>query len=363
MSEHIAIFLPSLDGGGAERVMLALADRFVSRGLRCDLVIAIDKGQLLDCVPPGVRLIKLHKHKTLRAVFALARYLRCERPDALLATVFTANICALLAAMLALTDTRVVTCEASLTEFDMQSSKRWQTTANRLAAGLLYRRADEVIAISNGVRQSLLKNRLVAPSRVHVVHNPLPFFVSPSERIRAKIKPLVLACGRLEPQKDHATLLRAFANARKHLDARLVVLGEGSLLQALQFQTKELDIEDDVTFIGFIPDPQRYMLEASAFVHTARYEGFGIVLLEALACGCPIIATDCPGGVREVLADGKYGTLVPVGDDQALAAAIEQILTGKVQFPDAGDYLRQFDIDRVAEKYLSVLFPQTSNPI
>lgn len=357
MSRSIAIFLPSLDGGGAERVMLSLAECFVARGVRCDLVIAITKGQLLDRVPTGVRLVKLNKHKTITAVFALAGYLRRQRPDALLATVFTANICACLAAILALTKIRVVICEANPSGCDMQSSSRWRTVANRLAALAFYRRANEVIAISHGVRQSLLDEKLAKASRLHVICNPVtrssPSFISAQERSKTDL----VACGRLERQKDYPTLLRAFKRACNVFDARLVILGEGSLRQPLEFQAKDLGIEAKLVFAGFVPDPQQYMLNAAAFVHTARYEGFGIVLLEALACGCPIVATDCPGGVREVLADGKYGILVPVGDDEALAAAILRVLKGEVHFPDASEYLRQFDVERVADAYLSVLFP------
>lgn len=358
MSRHLAIFLPSLGAGGAEKVILSLAERFVARGIRCDLVIAIDSGRWLDRVPAGVCLVRLHKQKALSAVFALARYLRRERPDALLSTIFSANIAALIAAALSRVG-RIVIREANHVEIDVRAETKAQTWMNRIAAGWLYPRADVVIAVAESVREGLLRIHLVPESRIRVIRNPVSL-VSLSKGTQPHVRDgsTVLACGRLEPQKDHATLLRAFAALRSRLGAKLVVLGEGSLLQTLQTQAINLGIHNDVAFVGFDPDPEQWMRSASVFAHTALYEGFSNVLLEALAAGCPVVAVDdSTGGVREVLADGKYGTLVPVGDDRAVASAIEQVLTKKVQFPDVREYLHQFDVDRVADAYLSALFP------
>lgn len=340
--------------------MLSLAEQFVARGAHCDLVIAITKGQLLDYVPDGVRLIKLNKHKTIHALFALIQYLRCERPTAMLATVFTANICALLAGSLSFTRTKIVICEAAPTGFYMRGERIWKTIANKIAARILYRRADEIIAVSKGVRSSLLEENLAEASRIHVVYNPILELSQPTKPLRRTLdRPIIVACGRLEPAKDYPTLLRAFARLRQTHDAKLVILGEGSLHHALNVLAIELGVEKDVTLVGFVHDPRQYMKKATVFAHSASHEGFGLVLLEALAAGCPIVATDCPGGVREVLADGKFGTLVPVGDDQKLAKAIKEILTKRVKFPDATEYLKRFNIERIAASYISILLPST----
>lgn len=359
MIKRVAIFLPSLDGGGAEKVMLALAERFVARGVACDIVIAITKGQLLNSVPAGVRLISLNKAKTLTATIRLAGYLRRERPDALLVTVFNATITALLAHSISFTSTRLVTCEASPTDWDVKGHNWLDTFLNRVAALALYRHADATIAVSNGVRSSLLRGHFLPPRKVHVIPNPIPFLESSSKHRKLDVdRPLVLACGRLEPQKDHATLLRAFACLRKKINARLVILGEGSLLDSLKLLSQELGIATDVAFAGFDPDPSSFMRNASVFVHTARYEGFGVVLLEALASGCPVIATDCPGGVREVLAEGKYGALLPVGDDKQLAEAMELVLRGKLRFADPAIHLQKYRLETIADAYLDLLIPK-----
>lgn len=357
MSHHLAIFLPSLNGGGAERIMLLLAKSFVARGVRCDLIIAMHKGELLSEVPAGVRLTSLHRTKTLHAVFALARYLRRERPETLLITTLKASLCALLAKCLTSTRTRVVLCEANPIKFAMQSDNLWKTAINKVAVHLLYPKADDVILVSEGVHQSLVDEQVVSPNRMHIIFNPLPRDYPAPRKKPAHSRLSLVACGRLHPQKDQATLLRAFAILRRSFDVRLTIVGDGPLRSQLEAQAQALDITDAVTFTGFVADPAEYLATASVFVHTSCYEGFGLVLLEALAYGCAIVATACPGGVREVLANGKFGTLVPVGDDAAIANAVARILQGEVEFPDASEYLRQFDIKHISDAYLVVLFP------
>lgn len=357
---HLAIFLPSLDGGGAERVMLTLAERFVARGVRCDLVVARNEGQLRDRVPAGVRLFDLQSRKPIRAVAALIAYLRRERPQTLLSTTFSANLAAILASKLART-ARVVIREANHASIDIKASSVLSTWVNKLVARILYQRADSAIAVAQSVAQSLREGRYVEDDRIHVIVNPAVL----ADPTQSSVHPAaahadrrtLVACGRLEAQKDYPTMLRAFAQLRARRNVRLLVLGEGSLHEALNGLARELGIQADVTFAGFDPNARERMANADAFVHTARFEGMSNVLLEALASGCPIVATDCIGGSSEVLDHGRYGTLVPVGDVNAIAVALEQVLDGSVTFPDARDHLQRFDPERVADEYLSVLFP------
>jgi glycosyltransferase involved in cell wall biosynthesis len=355
--KHLAIFLPSLDGGGAERVILALAERFVALGIRCDLVIAIEKGKLLNETPDGIRLISLNKEKTITSVFSLAKYIRTEQPDTILSAIFTANLCAILAAKIARKGTRIVTSEVSPTSFDMATSSRWTTTVNKTAAKILYPFADNIIAVSKGIRSSILESKLARPSRVRVIYNPIISQECPQSNASDMANKTIVACGRLEAQKDYPTLLRSFRLVRNERNVKLLILGEGSLRSELEATVDKLGLSEDVIFTEFVPCPLQYMKNAAVFVHTAAYEGFGVVLLEALTAGCPIVATDSPGGVREVLANGKFGTLVPVGDNEAIAKAILDILDGRKIFSDPVDHLKQFDINCISESYLKVLFP------
>lgn len=358
MSRHLAIFLPSLDGGGAEKVMLLLSDRFVARGIRCDVVVVRNEGALRDRVPVGVNLIALEKSKPIYAVPALVSYLRQARPGALLSTVFSANIAALLAGKLACTQ-RIVIREANHVSIDVKASSPLSTWLNKFATRLLYRRADAAIAVAQSVKKSLCEGNYIAQDRIHFIANPadLPTNAA-SPKSKHKANKTIVACGRLEHQKDYPTMLRAFAQLLLHSEAHLHIFGEGSLRTELEGLAKQLGVQNNVTFAGFSLDVRSYMREADALVHTARFEGMSNVILEALAAGCPIVATDCPGGVAEALDNGRYGTLVPVGDATAIAQALEQVLNGTVTFPDKKEYLKRFDPERVADEYLSILFPE-----
>lgn len=357
MTTDLAIFLPSLGGGGAEKVMLALAGEFASRGVRTDVVIAMSGGRLMRDLPASVNLVSLGHRKPIVATLSLARYLRRARPQTLLPTVFSCNITALAARLVGGVPTRVVTCEASPTERDVIAPTRIGTAANIAAARLLYRQADSAIAISEGVRKSLEKFHLFSRTDIQVIPNPLPAAASEIPTPPRNRRPMIVACGRLEPQKDYPTLLDAFAILRKTMDAELSILGEGFLRDSLLAQAKRLGIDDDVVFHGFQSDPYAYFQRASLFAHAARYEGFGVVFLEAMACGCPIVATDCEGGVREVLDNGKFGVLVPVGDTHGFAAAMKDVLLGRIQLGDPTSHLRKYSLESIADAYLRVLFP------
>lgn len=287
MKRHLAIFLPSLTGGGAERVMLTLAERFVARGIRCDLIIAMRKGELLDQVPPGVRLISLGKRKTSYSVFALVRYLYRERPQTLLSTIFVANITALIATTLFAKASRIILREANQTECDILARSAVQTILNKLAFKLFYSRADAVIAVSESVKKGLLDARIFDVDSVHVIHNPVRQAIRiPKDIIGWRDEMLVLACGRLELQKDHATLLRAFSMVRvQNPGVRLVILGEGSLLRTLQEQARSLGIAASVVFVGFDSNPLQWMQRAAVVVLSSRYEGMSNVRINRDSCG------------------------------------------------------------------------------
>lgn len=356
--ERLAFFLPSLDAGGAERVLLALAGEIGSRGYRCDLLAARAGGAWEHNVPDHVRYLPLGAAKPLLATARLARYLRQERPSAILSTVFPANVACLLAHRLARTNVRCVVREANRTLDDIQSSSPWTALGNRIALRWLYPKADAIVALTDGLAQHLAGLVPLSRQNVAVISNPcipsratatttLPT-VSPDD------PPLVLACGRLEPQKDFVTLLEAFAIVRRHKSARMLILGTGSQLPSLIAHARSLGIGPDVEFAGYADDPRAWMKRSKVFVSSSRWEGFPNVLMEALDCGCPVVATRSSDAVTDIMADGTYGDVVPVGDPAAMARSIAEILAGR-RFPDARDHLQRYDLRRIADRYLEVL--------
>jgi glycosyltransferase involved in cell wall biosynthesis len=165
---------------------------------------------------------------------------------------------------------------------------------------------------------------------------------------------VLIAVGRLQIQKDYPTLLRAFAQVRQKRPVRLLILGEGKERPMLEELIKTLGVEEDVSLPGFVMNPFAYMARASLFVLSSRWEGLPTVLIEAMCCGTPVVSTDCPSGPREILREGQYGQLVPVGEPTALARAIETTLDAKASSPPPESW-RPYELDTVVSQYSRLL--------
>lgn len=332
--DRVALFLPSLGYGGVERVMLHLAGGFSEMGFAIDVVAADASGEFRGKVPSAVRVVDLGATRVASSLPALVRYLRATKPTVLIAAMTHCGAAALLARSMAGTATRVIVTEHAPLANVIDASRRLRVHAMRWVVRWLYPRADAVVAVSRGVARDIEALMRCPAGTVHVIYNPV---VTPEllERGRATVEeewfragapPVVLAVGRLEPEKDFETLLRAFAQLRERRPARILILGEGSHRAALEQLARELGIQADVRLPGFCPNPYPYMRAASVLALSSRWEGLGIVLVEALALGTPVVSTDCPSGPREILRGGEYGALVPVGDSRAMAQALEQAL-------------------------------------
>lgn len=361
-SERLALFLPSLAGGGAERMMLNLVGGCLAAGVPVDLVCASATGPYRALVPAGACLIDLGAGRVLAALPGLASYLRRERPAALLAAMDHANLVALWARGLARVPTRVVVSVRNQLSLEARHAP---TRLGRLLPTLarqFYPGADGIVAVSQGVADDL-RGLIGAGPAVTVIPNPVvtddlpalaaadldhPWF-APGE------PPVVLAAGRLTGQKDLPTLLRAFARLVPERDLRLVILGDGPDREALTRLSDGLDLGGRVALPGFAENPFAWMARARVFVLSSAWEGLPGVLIQALACGTPVVSTDCPSGPREVLADGRFGPLVPVGDDAALARAIAGVLDN----PPAADFLKaradDYRLEPVTRRYLAAL--------
>ncbi len=345
LNKRIALFLPNLAGGGAERILVTLGRELGSRGYAVDLVLVEASGPLM-AEATDLNIVDLSANRASRALPKLARYLRALSPALLLSSLRHTNIIAVGARLLARTPTRIVVREANTASIAARHATR-----SRLILSLLrpaYRIADGVIAVSDGVAADLQQNLGVPARKITVIPNPtitqavfdgMAEAVPSLDRARAQGALVVLAVGRLVPAKDFATLLRAFAILiRQQCNARLVILGEGPERQSLEALAAELAIDHSVAFPGFVSNPFKYMARADVFVLSSRYEGLPNVMIQAMACGCQIVSTDCPHGPREILLDGELGRLVPVGSVTELADAILSMRT------------RPVDTDRITER-------------
>ena len=328
----VALFVPSLGGGGAERIMLELARELARRRFAVDLLVTRGGGAFWGSVPGNVRLLNLNSWKVVTSLPGLVRYVRRARPAVLLSTLEASNVTALLAKRFFARDLRLIVRQ----EVHCTAQFRARGLRIRMATVAMKRllpAADGVIAGSSGVAEDL-RRTVPRAGPVWTVPNPM---VTPEllEKARAPVDhpwfgdpraPVVLTAGRLVAQKDQATLIRAFAAVRKTRPARLMVLGDGPDRGRLETLACELGVRDDVDFRGFQSNPFACMARAQVFALSSAYEGLPAVLIEAMACGTPVVSTDCPSGPREILEGGRWGRLAPVGDWRALARAIRDTL-------------------------------------
>ena len=333
-SGAIAFFLPSLRGGGAERVVLNLAQGITERGLPVDLVLAAAEGTFLDQVPPAARLVDLRASRVLRSLGPLTGYLRRERPRVLVSSMGHANLVALWASKLARRGTPVmVTVHNTLSETSRQQGRLAGTLWPHLLR-TFYPWSARVVAVSRGAADDLAERSGVPRDRVEVVYNPVitPTLLSLARQapdhpwFAPGHPPVILGVGRLTRQKDFPTLIRAFAEVRRQRCGRLIIMGEGEDRPALEALANELGVAGDVALPGFRDNAVAYMAASALFVLSSAWEGLPTVLIEALAAGTRVVSTDCPSGPREILQEGRLGALVPVGDPQALAAAMLEAL-------------------------------------
>ncbi|SEN62857.1 Glycosyltransferase involved in cell wall bisynthesis [Sphingomonas gellani] len=328
--QRLAIFLPDLGGGGAERVALALLQGFLDSGHPVDLVLALRQGVLLPMVPSGVEIIDLGAARLRQAVLPLVRYLRERRPHALHAMMWPLPLLAIVARRLAQVDTRIIGSEHTTLSARPHGLRH---RAVRALTRQAYMRADGLVGVSAGVADDLSTFVGVPRDRITVIHNPLllpatlPDPATMAGRWPAGTK-RILAVGSLKAEKNYPLLLRALARVRESVPASLLILGDGPLRVELERQITDKGLGDAVVIAGFDTDPWPYYTAADLFVLSSDCEGFGNVLVEALHAGLPIVSTDCPNGPREILDDGEYGTLVPCNDERLLAAAIQGALRG-----------------------------------
>jgi glycosyltransferase involved in cell wall biosynthesis len=343
--------------------MLNLAHGLAGCGYSVDLVLAQARGPYLSNVHETVRIVDLKAPRVLMCIPALVRYLRSEQPEALISALNYANVVALWARRLAGIPSRVLVNEQNTLSRSAHNSARRRHRIVPQLVKRFYPWADYVIGNSQGVADDLSQMTGLPRERIQMLYNPV---ITPEVREKARAPlahpwfepgqpPVILAVGRLAKQKDFPTLIQAFAQVRQTRPARLLILGEGQDRPELEAMVNQLGLREDVAMPGFVENPYAYMSRAALYILSSRWEGLPTVLIEALYCGSPIIATDCPSGPREILVDGQHGKLVPVGDVDALAQAIGAGLAGKTPQPTEESW-HPYSLEAVVDQYLSLLF-------
>jgi glycosyltransferase involved in cell wall biosynthesis len=360
---RIALFLPFLHQGGVEQAMLNLAQGFVERRVKVDLVLATKaEGPYKSRIPLEVQVIELRASKPMASLLGLVRYLRVRKPHALLSGLTPANLVALWAQRLSRVKETKVFIQIQVSVGIPESTTRFRALLRPFVYRLFYPWADGIIAASQGVEEELLRFGL-PDTKIYQICNPVvtkEIFEKAEESIKHPWfalgePPVILSAGRLHKQKDFPTLIRAFALVRKERLSRLIILGEGEEWLRLKSLVRELGLEREVDFPGFVQNPYAYMKRAALFVLSSAWEGFGNVLAEAMAIGTPVISTDCPHGPAQILEGGKWGILLPVGDVEALAKAIIEALDRPCDHDALRRRAQAFSVDAIVSQYMEIM--------
>jgi glycosyltransferase involved in cell wall biosynthesis len=359
----IAIFVSFSGQGGVERMIINLCEGLLSLNCEVDLLPIKTQGEYLDNIPPEVNIIKSRASCSYSSLPSLVKYLKRAQPTALLAAKDRANQVAILSRFFSPKSTRIVVRMGTTTSAALAGRSAIKKWLWYLPMRILYPLADEIIVISRGVAEDMARITGMPVSKFKVVSNPV---ISKEMMRSARVDtghpwfsdnslPIILGAGRLTRQKDFATLMRAFARLHAKIPCRLVILGEGRDRFKLEALAARLGIARDVALPGFVENPYAFMTRASLFVLSSAWEGLGNVLIEAMSLGIPVVATDCPSGPREILANGRYGKLVPVGNAEKLAAAMQATLKNPIGKKVLTEAVRAYRVENSSRQYLQIL--------
>lgn len=358
-TKSITLIGQGLSGGGAELSMIRLAENFRGRGFDVRVAVLKKKGRLVDHLPPLLAVDEIGGGR-LSCIPRLARYLRQHRSDAVISFMTYTNFVAIAAQALSLSARRVVVSEHNTYSKSIRRGGLLRLIYQ--AAPYAYRLSRKVICVSHGVEEDFAEATSLPRRYLTTVYNPVitdelltESYAAPGHPwLTSKTVPVLLAVGRLEPQKNYPMMLRAFRRVRETRDCRLIILGEGPLRETLDSEIDALGLRDSVDLHGFAPDAMSHMRAADLFVLSSSWEGLSNVLVEAMAVGCPVVSTDAPHGPREVLRDGAFGPLVPVDDAAALADAIVRSLDNPGDASKRMAWAQSFSVDACAQRYLEI---------
>ncbi|MCW1311245.1 MAG: glycosyltransferase [Candidatus Parvarchaeota archaeon] len=355
--------------GGAEKTMVNLVNEFARENFEVSLVLAQAKGPYLKYLSSNVNVVDLHSSSVALSLPGLVRYLKTSRPHVLVSALSHANVISILAKKLSSVSTKVIAREDTTLSESFKNSRSIKVSILKILMRKFYSQADYVVAVSEEVKNDLNGFLRLDTKKLKVIYNPIV-----TEDLYQKSKQevdhpwfknsnlyIIISVGRLTKAKDFPTLIKAFSFVIREVNARLIILGEGEERKNLENLSQDLGLKDYIWMPGFVENPYKYMSRSSVFVLSSVYEGLPSVLVEALALGLPIVSTDCKSGPKEILENGKYGTLVAPGDEISLAKAILNVLHKRPEFNIDDSVLERYKPNFVRQRYLELIYEVQEN--
>jgi glycosyltransferase involved in cell wall biosynthesis len=354
---NILLFIYSYRGGGAEKMMVTIGNELHRRGHEVKQVAVSTDGPHRSKVDSSIQVIEIGGTNLFEIQCKMWMLIQNSESDVLLSTMEIPNIVSIIASRFPTSIPTILRIASIYSSRERKGKYRFIPALKRL----VYPRAEQIISISDAVGRDISEQTGVSRERVDTIYNPaykdeIPVMMTePVSHEWVKKKRVVIAVGNFKPAKDYPTLIRAINHLQQWKETHLIILGNGDRRKEMITLAEELGIRKRVSFPGFVDNPYAYIAKSDVFVLSSAWEGFGNVVVEAMGCGTPVVCTDCPGGPSEILDDGTYGPLVPVGDSQALADAIQRMFIN----PTCADKLKSraedFSIESVVDKYETVM--------
>ncbi len=354
----ITVVIGSMRIGGAERATLNLINGLSKSGLKVELVLLYKVGNFLDLIDSNINIINLNRRKASQGIGAFRKYLKENDPNKLLVIQNHIQLMVLIAVKLSSWKGRIILNEQSTYSKNLTGVKG---NLQRMLSRILFSRADIITAVSEGAANDLKREIPKLGSKICVIPNA----VITDHLLQVKDKSIehpffhqgyqiIISAGRFISSKNFDLLIKAFLVYNKDKKAKLILLGDGEEMHHLKRLSATLDLKEEISFPGFVADPCIYFSKADLFVLSSDYEGLPGVLIEALACGCKVVSTDCESGPAEILENGKFGLLTPVGEVDAMVRNIEKALNSTVDGKSLMARANDFHVDKVVLEYLKL---------
>lgn len=359
-NKTIAFLLPSLSAGGIGGNTLRLASSFLKKGYKVDLVLIRARGEYISQVPNGVNIVDLKCKRVGTSLFKIKKYLNSVSPGVLISANDYLNVFAIGAKFLSKAEFKLIVTIQTHLSTQIANYNNFKTKIIMFLAKKLYRYADRIVCVSYGVAKDAEATLRIPMNKIDVVYNPIvndEIFIEQNKDMKHKWLDsskdfVVISVGRLTKQKDFPTLIKAFNSLTKNKNnVKLIILGDGEEKNNLKTLINHYQLENIIELAGFQNNPYKYIKKADLFVMSSQWEGFGNVIVEALATNTPVISTNCFSGPSEILDNGRYGSLIPVGDHRALKNEIEEIIEGKKNYSYLVERAQEFSVEKAVNNY------------
>lgn len=359
---HITFILPSLEFGGAEKMVINLANYFCKKNIKVDLILMQKNGIFLKTISNDIKIINLKSKRALYSIFPLIKYLKNNKPNFLISTLNHINIISLISILFSQVKTKIIIRSVNTFSENLKSLPKTKRIIQKFLASILYRFADDIISNSEKSADNLAKTLKLNRKKIKTIYNPTitsEIYKKMEERIShpwLNDKYItIIGVGRLQKVKNFINLIKAIKIINNKIDVKLIILGEGPERKNLENLVKQLNLEKSVDLLGFTENPYTFMYRANIFVLSSNSEGLPNVLIEAMACGTPVVSTNCPSGPSEILDGGKYGKLVPVNNPEALAKAIIETLENPIESNVLQERASFFSVEKSINEYLKII--------